>query len=873
MTSAPAAMASIDARRVWSYDPSSPVSRMTLRWARPDASFEAAMSSKAVAKSPDRKADRLRTMSISSAPAATARRISSSRVSCGPEAGREGAGHAGHEDAGALHGLGGDRDHGRVDADGGDGRHRCGRSGRDARPSAQSAFTLPGVSAPSRVVRSQQRMARSRAAAFDSRLIERPPRALARASRPTASTGVTRTLTPPTGGIDEALGRRQTRWKPRLDRTSAPWAMIRGMSTTVVDHPLAAERLTALRDERTPRPEFRRALSELSWLLVYEATRDLQVKTFQVQTPLAPATGTRIDPVPLIVPVLRAGLGMLDAAFEMLPSAEVGFVGLRRNEESLDSEEYMTTVPDDLDGRPAIILDPMLATGGSLVHTVEIVERSNPGRIIVVCVLAAPEGIAHFGERYPDADVFTAVRRRAPQRRRLHRPRPRRRRRPPVRGAVASQPGRPNLGEGPMHVRRTTGLFVFATLVAVAVAASPASPATAAHAPEAALSGVRSVEPGFSHSCALLTNGQVRCWGSDSIGQLGNGPGGSSPTPVPVLNTAGTGPLTGVVQVTSGTDFSCARLSSGQAVCWGVGDVGQLGNNGTTSQLPVPLRAVSGVGPLTGITQLSVGGAHGCALLASRQLRCWGVNGSGQLGDGSNDLAPQPVVVSRPGGGGPLTQVTQISTSPLSTCARLSTGQARCWGGNDDGQVGDGGNTERTRPRIVRSPNGTGALTGVVQVATTTSSACALLTSGQVRCWGGNVSGQLGDGTLTPSPFPSPVQNPGGDASLTGVAQLDGGNGTFLCARMTSRQLRCWGQGSNGQIGDGGGVTRRLPSTVRNVADTAALSNVSSVAVGTSFACARLLNAQVRCWGANGSFQLGDTTNMNRPLPVVVALP
>jgi len=130
--------------------------------------------------------------------------------------------------------------------------------------------------------------------------------------------------------------------------------------------------------------------------------------TYEVQTPLEAASGVRIEPVPLIVPVLRAGLGMLDAAFTMLPSAEVGFVGLRRNEQSLDSEEYMTTVPDDLDGRPVIILDPMLATGGSLVHTVEIVERSNPGEIIVVCVLAAPEGIAHFGERYPDAKVITA---------------------------------------------------------------------------------------------------------------------------------------------------------------------------------------------------------------------------------------------------------------------------------------------------------------------------------------------------------------------------------------------------------------------------------------------------------------------------------
>jgi uracil phosphoribosyltransferase len=180
------------------------------------------------------------------------------------------------------------------------------------------------------------------------------------------------------------------------------------VQTHIVDHPLAAERLTTMRDERTSRPDFRKALSELSWLLVYEAARDLPAKTFQVQTPLAPATGTRIDPVPLIVPVLRAGLGMLDGAFTMLPTAEVGFVGLRRNEESLDSEEYMTTVPDDLSGRPVIILDPMLATGGSLVHTVEIVERSDPGAIIVVCVLAAPEGIAHFGQHYPDALVVTA---------------------------------------------------------------------------------------------------------------------------------------------------------------------------------------------------------------------------------------------------------------------------------------------------------------------------------------------------------------------------------------------------------------------------------------------------------------------------------
>jgi len=142
---------------------------------------------------------------------------------------------------------------------------------------------------------------------------------------------------------------------------------------------------------------------------VYEATRDLEAKTFQVQTPLAPAQGIRVEPVPLIVPVLRAGLGMLDAAFTMLPNAEVGFVGLRRDEETLDSEEYMTTVPEDLAGRPVLILDPMLATGGSLVHTVRIIKRSNPGPLIVVCVLAAPEGIAHFSEHCDEAVVVTAA--------------------------------------------------------------------------------------------------------------------------------------------------------------------------------------------------------------------------------------------------------------------------------------------------------------------------------------------------------------------------------------------------------------------------------------------------------------------------------
>jgi uracil phosphoribosyltransferase len=178
--------------------------------------------------------------------------------------------------------------------------------------------------------------------------------------------------------------------------------------TTIVDHPLAAERLSTIRDETTEPPQFRRALNELSWLLVYEATRDLEVVETEIRTPLTATTGTRVEPVPLIVPVLRAGLGMLQAAHLMLPQADVGFVGLRRNEETLESEEYVTTVPADIGGRPVLILDPMLATGGSLCHAAGNIAERNPGRLIVVCVLAAPEGIERVGQADFDADIVTA---------------------------------------------------------------------------------------------------------------------------------------------------------------------------------------------------------------------------------------------------------------------------------------------------------------------------------------------------------------------------------------------------------------------------------------------------------------------------------
>src|SRR5690349_23755502 len=144
------------------------------------------------------------------------------------------------------------------------------------------------------------------------------------------------------------------------------------MDVRVVDHPLAAARLTTLRDERTDNAAFRGALRDLTLMLVYEATRDAATESVPVRTPLADTTGSRLANPPLLVPVLRAGLGMVDQAHALIPEAQVGFVGVARNEETHQPTPYLESLPDDLSARPVIVLDPMLATGGSMVHTLEL---------------------------------------------------------------------------------------------------------------------------------------------------------------------------------------------------------------------------------------------------------------------------------------------------------------------------------------------------------------------------------------------------------------------------------------------------------------------------------------------------------------------
>lgn len=163
---------------------------------------------------------------------------------------------------------------------------------------------------------------------------------------------------------------------------------------TVVDHPLALQALGTLRDAETGRVGFRQAMDDLASLLVYEATRSLRTETYEVTTPLATTTGIRLAEPPMAVPILRAGLGLLPGVLRLVPDAPTGFIGVARNEETLEPEPYMNSVPVDLNGRDVLVLDPMLATGGSLTHACGVLRNRNPDRLICVCVLAAPEGVA-----------------------------------------------------------------------------------------------------------------------------------------------------------------------------------------------------------------------------------------------------------------------------------------------------------------------------------------------------------------------------------------------------------------------------------------------------------------------------------------------
>lgn len=394
---------------------------------------------------------------------------------------------------------------------------------------------------------------------------------------------------------------------------------------------------------------------------------------------------------------------------------------------------------------------------------------------------------------------------------------------------------------------------------------------------------VTQLTSGFRQSCAVVAGGQARCWGENATGALGDGTTTPRTVPVVVSNPAGTGPLTGVTALdtagrvgTVGPTLTrtCARLDDGQVRCWGGATV-PLGDGATVSSTrPVVVANATGGGPLLGVSEVGVGPDYSCAR-KGRQVRCWGANGAAQLGDGTTTTRPLPVSVLDVDGEGPLTGVAQLSVGQTHACALLVTGEVRCWGANDRGQLGDGTYQSRNRATVVMAPGLSGPLTDVTEVSAGHGVTCARLSSGQARCWGANT----GDGTVG-SNRPVTVLDPAGSAPLTGVAHVSAG-GSYgpvsglgdspyrsACASLTSGELRCWGMNQFAQLGDGTSTTRLLPVVVANVEGTGPLTDVTQVVVGGQGTCALLTDGAARCWGTQppGDGSGGST----RPRPVLV---
>jgi uracil phosphoribosyltransferase len=181
------------------------------------------------------------------------------------------------------------------------------------------------------------------------------------------------------------------------------------VSVHLIDHPLVQDALMELRDVRTRPPEFRRAADRISVLLAAEALRDVPVRPHTVETPLGPAYGTAVAGDVVVVPVLRAGLGMLDAVLELLPSARVGHIGLQRDEATAIASKYYTKLPPDLEASFVLMIDPMLATGGSAVAALDLLKSAGARTLRIICIVAAPEGIAVVERHHPEVPIYTPV--------------------------------------------------------------------------------------------------------------------------------------------------------------------------------------------------------------------------------------------------------------------------------------------------------------------------------------------------------------------------------------------------------------------------------------------------------------------------------
>jgi alpha-tubulin suppressor-like RCC1 family protein len=343
------------------------------------------------------------------------------------------------------------------------------------------------------------------------------------------------------------------------------------------------------------------------------------------------------------------------------------------------------------------------------------------------------------------------------------------------------------------------------------------------------------IAAGYGHSCALNGAGGVRCWGDNFRGQLGDGTNTNSDIPAAVVGLS-----SGVIGLVAGDNHTCALTAAGGIKCWGYNTHGQLGD-ATSTQHNTPVD-VSGLS--SGVIGLAAGGAHTCALTSAGGVKCWGKNFSGQLGDDTITNRDTPVNVAGLSSG-----VIGLAAGAFHSCALTSVGGVMCWG--DFGGLGGPSKTP---------VNVSGLSSGVIELVAGSGHTCALTSGGGVKCWGSNSTGQLGDGTTTSRGTPELVT--GLTSGAIGLAAGD----VHTCALTSESGVKCWGDNTFGQLGDGTNTFRFSPVAVSGLP-----GSVTLLTAGASHTCAVLAGTgPLRCWGDNSYGQLGipvdDMTDTKGPV-------
>jgi len=339
------------------------------------------------------------------------------------------------------------------------------------------------------------------------------------------------------------------------------------------------------------------------------------------------------------------------------------------------------------------------------------------------------------------------------------------------------------------------------------------------------------VSAGFEHTCALLGSGEIECWGADRFGQLGDGRSNDREGPVRVQGLQGA-----AIAISAGGRHTCAVLARGQVECWGANYSGQLGN-GRIQDRAGPVR-VRGVSRAVGV---SAGRAYTCAVERTGAVKCWGANAFGQLGNGTATARRLPTRVRGLHG-----RAVAVSAAQRHTCALLRGGGVACWGANGTGQLGDGGTANSYVAVATRG------LHAATSVTTGIAHTCALTRAGGVRCWGMNASGELGAGTRFRSSSPLRVTR------MAGAVGLSAGGG-HTCARTGAGAVSCWGANYARQLGNQSRLDSSTPVRISSLSSPAA-----SVAAGDRHTCVVTKVAEVACWGANDGGQLGDGSRRDR---------